>query len=52
MDQREIERIYRQSERFLTHHYPRSPKQALLDLADAYEARFRAQTEEAACASS
>jgi threonine aldolase len=37
MDQREIERIYRQSERFLTHHYPRSPKQALLDLADAVD---------------
>lgn len=33
MDQQEIERAYRRCDRFLTHHYPRSPKQTLLDAA-------------------
>ncbi|HEX5166969.1 MAG TPA: beta-eliminating lyase-related protein [Thermomicrobiales bacterium] len=33
MDQHEIERVYRQCDRFLGHHYPCSPKQTLLDLA-------------------
>jgi len=34
MDQKEIERVYRRCDRFLAHHYPRSPKQTLLDTAD------------------
>lgn len=33
MDQQEIERVYRRCDRFLTHHYPRSPKQTLIDTA-------------------
>ncbi|MEX1158402.1 MAG: beta-eliminating lyase-related protein [Thermomicrobiales bacterium] len=33
MDQQEIERVYRNCDRFLIHHYPRSPKQTLLDTA-------------------
>jgi threonine aldolase len=37
MDQQEIERVYRRCDRFLTHHYPRSPRQTLLDTAAALD---------------
>ena len=34
MDQQEIERIHSRCERFLAHHYPQSPKQTFLELAE------------------
>jgi threonine aldolase len=44
MDQQEIERVYDRCERFLTHHYPRSPKQTLLDVAAAIDDAARPDT--------
>jgi threonine aldolase len=37
MDQHEIDCIFRNCDRFLAHHYPRSPRQILLDLAAALD---------------
>lgn len=37
MEQQEIERVFRRCDRFLAHHYPRSPKQALLETAAAID---------------
>ena len=44
MDQPEIERVYRNCDRFLTHHYPRSPKQTLLDVAATLDEDTTADT--------
>ncbi len=44
MDQQEIERVYDRCERFLTHHYPRSPNQTLLDVAAAIDDDARPDT--------
>jgi len=44
MDQHEIDRVYYQCNRFLTHHYVQSPRQALIDLADAIDDDARLDT--------
>ena len=44
MDQQEIERVYYQCDRFLTHHYVRSPKQALLEIGNALDDDARLDT--------